>query len=585
MIDDEPGRDPVSMAEVRSTRRIDMRVLLLVLVGLTLAYQVVIPFAMIIWTSLKTARPGDPEFISTAVTGANYIRAFGDEPFWIATRNTLFFAASASLAALVPGIFLAWIIERSNAPFRAILRAVLIARIAIPGILITVIWILIASPNIGIINQLSRDWLGQRNIVNVYSFWGMVFVQAIEMVPLTYLLLAASLRNMDPRLEEAAIMSGASTMRLFLRISLPLSIPAVGAGLLLLFITTIETFEVPLLIGGRAGLPVFATEIFFNTSRTPVDWGIAATYSVALLAITVILLAGYFRTLRFSARFQTITGKDFKARQTDLGRWRAGLASVAGVLVFVITGVPLLMMLYASFLPFYRAPSLAAFSSMTIDNYTYIFANPKTINSLVNSTLVGLFSATVIVLFVSLVVYFVHRTRLPGRMLLDVVSFSPIAIPSVVLGATFMWFYLIVPMPIVGTLAIIVLAYFTKFMPFALRFISNSMLQIHPELEEAGAMSGASFLRSFATIVLPLVKPGLLAAWFWVMIQSFRELTVALMLARSENRTAAVLIFDLWDSGSLLKLSAFGVLIFVVLLLLCALSFAFTRQFGVDRAA
>ena len=182
-----------------------------------------------------------------------------------------------------------------------------------------------------------------------------------------------------------------------------------------------------------------------------------------------------------------------------------------------------------------------------------------------------------------MVAFFVYRTRLLGRELLDIVSFAPIAIPSVVLGATFLWFYLLVPFPVIGTLTIIILAYFTKFIPFALRFVSNSVMQLHPELEEAAAMSGASFLRCFFQVTLPLIKPGLLAAWFWVMIQSFRELTVALMLARSDNRTAAVLIFDLWDTGSFLKLSAFGVLMFIVLLTLSFVSYLLTRKFGIDR--
>jgi len=545
---------------------------------------VIIPFIMILWTSLKTARPGDPEFLSGAVTFSNYLRAFGEPFFWKASANTLLFSIASSFAAFIPGAFLAFLLDRTDIPGRGWLRAVLIGRVAIPGILITVSWILLASPNIGLINQLARDLFGVRNIVNIYSFWGMVFVQAVEMAPLTYLLLSASLQSMDPRLEEAATMCGASTWSMVRRVVLPLSLPAVCASMLLLFITTVETFEVPLLIGGRAGVPVYATEIFYNTSRTPIDWGISATYSMALLAITILLLFAYFKMLRFEGRFQTITGKDFKPRQISLGAWRPVFTGLAGFLVFMITGVPLVVMLYASFLSFYQVPSAAAFESMNLANYTELLQMEKTSTTLINSAIVGVASATVVVLFVSLVAYFVHRTRLPGRKLLDVVSFAPIAIPSVVLGAVFVWFYLLVPVPIIGTLTIIILAYFTKFMPFALRFVSNSVMQLHPELEEAGAMSGASFLRGFFQITLPLIKPGLMAAWFWVMIQSFRELTVALLLARSGNRTAAVLIFDLWDTGSFLKLSAFGVLMFLVLLVLSLMSYLLTRRFGVDRA-
>ena len=567
----------------RSKLRFDSRAILLVLIALILVYQVVVPFLMIIWTSLKTARPGDPEFVSASVTIANYVKAFGDAPFWTASRNTLMFAAASSIAAFIPGVFLAWVLDRTNIRGRHWLRAILIGRIAIPGILITVSWILLASPNIGLINQISRDLFGIRNIVNIYSFWGMVFVQAIEMVPLTYLLLSASFQSMDPRLEEAAKMCGASTWAMLRKVVLPLSLPAVVTSILLLFITTVETFEVPLLIGGRARTPVYATEIYYNTSRTPTDWGMAATYSVALLVMTVLFLAIYFRLLRSEGRYQTVSGKDFKPRQIDLGAWKPLFTTLASFLVVLITGVPLIVMLYASLLPFYQAPSVAAFESMSLTNYVDILNLEKTSVTLVNSAIVGIATASIVVLFASMVAFFVHRTTLPGRKLLDVVSFAPIAIPSVVLGTTFLWFYLLVPVPIIGTLTIIILAYFTKFIPFALRFVSNSVMQLHPELEEAAATSGASFLRCFVQITLPLIKPGLLAAWFWVMIQSFRELTVALMLARSDNRTASVLIFDLWDTGSFLKLSAFGVLMFFVLLMLSFVSYLLTRRLGIDH--
>ncbi len=177
---------------------------------------------------------------------------------------------------------------------------------------------------------------------------------------------------------------------------------------------------------------------------------------------------------------------------------------------------------------------------------------------MINSTILDPSVATAVVLVVALIGYFVQKTKMRGRRLLDILGFAPIAIPSVVLGATFFWFYLIVPLPIIGTLLIIGLAYLTKYMPVALRFVSASMMQIHPELDEAAEVAGVSWARNFFKVMLPLLKPGLLAAWFWVMVHAYRELTVALMLARSQNRTAAVVIFDLWEEGSFLLLGAFG---------------------------
>ena len=575
---------PPAISETSGRRfRFSWRAVALALLIAFLAYQVVIPFVMIIWTSLKTARPGEPDFLNLTFTLANYVRAFGSVSFWRTTSNSLSFALAATLLAFLMGAFIAWAVERTNTPLARFIGFMLIGRIIIPGILIVISWILIASPNIGLFNQLVLQLTGIRNLVNIYSFWGMVWVQALEMVPLIYLLLSAAFQAMDPRLEEASTMTGAGNWRTLRRISLPLALPAVGAALLLLFVTAIETFEVPLLMGTRAGVRVYTTEIFYDTSRTPIDWGLAATYSIALLAVAIVLLFFYFRLIREGERYQTITGKDYRPRRIDLGRWRYVTCAICLLLVFLTTGVPFLMMLYASLLPFYQAPSLAAFESMSFGNYWSLFHNTKTITPMINSTILGPAVATAVILIVALIAYFVHKTQIRGRKILDILGFAPIAIPSVVLGATFFWFYLLVPLPVIGTLLIIALAYLTKYMPVALRFVSASMMQIHSELDEAAQVAGVSWSRNFLKVMLPLLRPGLLAAWFWVMVHAYRELTIALMLARSQNRTAAVVIYDLWEEGSFLLLSAFGVLMFLLLMVLSAIAYLIGRRFGVQE--
>ncbi|MEE8515782.1 MAG: iron ABC transporter permease, partial [Alphaproteobacteria bacterium] len=436
--------------------------------------------------------------------------------------------------------------------------------------------------NIGILNHLMESLTGIEKAFNIYTFWGMVWVHSLEMVPLTYLLISAAFQSMDPRLEEASVMTGAGIIRTFRRISLPLALPAVAAVLLLLFITTVDTFDVPLLLGGRAEVPVYATEVFFNISRTPTDWGLASAYSMSLLILSVILLAVYFWLLRNSERYQTVTGKDFRPHRIDLGRWKYVTSAVSLLITFLITGVPFLMMLYASFLTYFEQPSLSAFQAMNLKNYEALLGEEGFIvEPLVNSTLLGIGTATAVMLVVSAIAYYVHKTRIAGRKGLDFLAFSSIAFPSVVLGTAFLWLYLIVPAPILGTLTIIGLAYLTKYMPIALRFVSNSMLQIHDELEEAAVVAGVPWWKNFFCIFLPLLRPGLMAGWFWVMVHAFRELTIALVLAQSENRTAAVLIYDLWEEGSFQQLSAFGVLMFLILIVLVAIAHAIGGRFGI----
>jgi iron(III) transport system permease protein len=378
-------------------------------------------------------------------------------------------------------------------------------------------------------------------------------------------------------------MTGAGTWRTFRRILMPLALPATGAALLLLFITAIETFDIPLLMGGRAGIRLYSTEIFFNTSRTPIDWGLSSTYAVALTAVSIVLLVVYFRLVRHGERYQTVTGKDFRPRRLDLGLWRFGTFGISALLVFLITGVPFLMMLYSSLLPTYRPPTAASLASMSLENYRVLLSDPFTIEPMVNSTLLGIGTATATVLLVAVISYYVHKTRIPGRKLLDFLAFASIAIPSVVLGAAFLWFYLLVPLPVIGTLTIIGLAYLTKYMPFALRFVSNSMVQIHGELEEAAEICGVPWWRNFLKIFLPLLKPGMLAAWFWVMVHAYRELTIAIMLARSQNRTAAVLVYDIWERGAFTRLSAFGVIMFSVLIVLVLIAHAISKRYGIKE--
>jgi iron(III) transport system permease protein len=239
-------------------------------------------------------------------------------------------------------------------------------------------------------------------------------------------------------------------------------------------------------------------------------------------------------------------------------------------------------MLYASLLPRFQVPTMEALQALTLANYSSLFADGSyAVTPLLNSTLLGIGTASVVMLLVAAVSYFVHKTRVRGRKLLDFLGFAPIALPSVVLGSAFLWLYLIVPLPVIGTLTIIGLAYLTRYLPYALRFVSSAIVQIHTELEEAAAVAGGTWWKNLYRIYLPLLRPGLMAGWFWVMVHAYRELTISLMLARSQNRTASVIIFDLWSSGSFPQLSAFGVLIFAMLIFLVSLSQSIGKRFGV----
>jgi iron(III) transport system permease protein len=558
----------------------------IVLIGLSviLLYQVLVPLVLIVWTSLKTIRPGEPGFLELSFTFSNYVRAYGIREFWESSLNTFYFALSSTLCAFLAGTFLAWTVERTNTPLARLIGMITLGRIIIPGVIITISWILTASPSIGVLNHIIASLTGVPRFFNIYSFGGMVWVQSLEMTPLAYLLMSAAMKSIDPRLEEASSIAGAGTWPTLRRVTLPLILPATAAAALLLFIQTVESFEVPLLLGGRARVAVYTTQVYFNTSRMPTDWGLSSTYSMVLLLLAMALLYVYFRLVRHGERYQTITGKDYRPRRIDLGRWKYLTCALSLLLVFLITGLPFLTMLYASLLRRFQPPTAEALQAMTFSNYANLLADDGyALQPLWNSTLLGVGSASVVMLLVAGISYFVHKTRLSGRKCLDFLGFAPIALPSVVLGSAFMWLYLLIPLPVIGTLSIIGLAYLTRYLPFALRFVSTSIVQIHSELEEAAAVAGGGWWRNFYYIYLPLLRPGLMAGWFWVMVHAYRELTISLMLARGGNRTASVIIFDLWSNGSFAQLSAFGVVMFTILIALVSIAQKVSAKFGIQE--
>jgi iron(III) transport system permease protein len=541
-------------------------------------WEVVVPLTMVVWTSFKTLRPGDPGFLDFIFTLENYRRAFASKEFAVTSINTLTFSLTTTFFAFIMAAFLAWVAIRSDTPGARIIGMLTFGRIFIPSVVTASAWVFIASPRLGILNHMIQPIFGRLEVVNVYSFPWMVFIQSLEMVPLAYLLLATGFRTMDPRLEEASTMTGAGTWRTLLKVTLPLNLPSVLAAVFLLLITSIETLEVPALIGFRARIFVYSLEMYSNTRRTPSDWGLASTYGMALMAISLVLLTTYLWLTRENERYQTITGRDFQPRRIELGRWGYFTCGVSILILLLMTGIPFLALIYTSLLENLQKPSLAAFQYMTLDNFRNMMReNSREMEGLWNSLRMSSGTAGVAVLLASAIAYFVHKTQLPGRRFLDFLAFAPIAIPSVLIGTALMWVYLLVPFDILDTLLIIGLGMLVKYLPFALRFLSAAILRVHGELEEAAQVSGASWPRNIWRIYLPLLRPGLLAAFIWVMVNSYRDVPIAGMLTGSENRTAAETVLSL-SGASWLRLSAFGVTMFGILIFIVGMIYWIGRR-------
>lgn len=547
-----------------------------------IAWLALVPLGFLLWESFLTPESarGAQQF-----TLENYIAAYTGAETLKLFFNSLQFAFGSSVLAFVIGTFFAWVNERTNTPFKALFFALSVIPLIIPGILFTVSWILLASPKIGIINTMLQGLFGTDIVfVNIYSMAGMIWVDGLHYSPMAFLLMTAAFRSMDPSLEESALMSGATVPQIVFRITLKLAWPAVLASLLILFVRSIESFEVPALLGLPVGIEVYTSAIYQAIHRYPSQVGLASAYAITLLVIASLGIYMQSRLAQQSGRFSTVTGKGFRPRAMDLGSWRYATAGLFIVYFFCVVALPFLVLLWSSLQKYYTAPSWEALNNLTLNAYRTVFDQPAIGTAIWNSIVLSIASATIIMLATSVVAWIVVRTRLPGRWLIDNLASLPLVFPGLVLGLAIMICYLTLPIGVYGTLWILLIAYVTRFMPYGMRYASTSMLQIHKELEESAAMSGASWFMTFRRIILPLLKPGLIAGWIYIVIVSVRELSSSILLYSPGSEVVPVMIWELWQNGQYVELSALGVMLIAFLFCFVMLAQFAGKKFGVAEA-
>jgi iron(III) transport system permease protein len=548
----------------------------LILVGCTLfvLYLAGIPLVMLLYGSIRSAPIGEP---GATYTIQNYVKAYFDKEFYLLLLNSVYYAIGTCTLTFLIGTFLAWVSERTNTPFKKLFVVMSLIPFIIPGILSTISWILLLSPKIGLINIVVKELLRLESApFNVYSMWGMIFAEAIHLYPLVFLLMSAAFRNMDTSLEEAALTAGSSTFQTFFKVTLPLMRPAMVSVLLINFIRGIEAFEVPALIGVPAKISVFTTKIFLAIHQFPSDFGLAGAYAVTLLAISTIGVLIYGRITRKEDRYATVTGKGYRPRVIDLGNWKYLTLGISFLIFFLAVILPVFVLLWSSFIPYYGVPSRELMEKMTFANYQYILNYPLALTAFKNSFYLSVGSATLVMLLTSVIAWITVKTKLPGREFLDTVTFIPIAMPGIVLGVSLIWVYLTLPIPIYGTIWVLLLAYITKFMPYGIRAASASMIQINKELEEASLTAGGTWFQTFRKVVLPLLMPGFTAGWIYISIIALRELSTSILLYSYNSTVLSIMAFDLWEGGQYTYVCALGVL---MVLLLVAMAFT-ARKLG-----
>ena len=426
----------------------------------------------------------------------------------------------------------------------------------------------------------SNPLFGLKNApFNIYSMAGMIWSLSSHYFPLAYLALGPALRALDVRMEEAGLVSGGRYWQVVPKITVPLLRPAILSGLLLLFIMGLSSYEVPRVIGLPARIEVFTTRIQNAAIETPPEFGVASALSLLLLAVCLVAVYFYRRATRNAEAFATITGKGYMPTRIELGRWRWPV-SIAILVMFLITlGLPLFTLAWQSFFSNLSQPFMNSPPKATLANYAYILRYPIFLDAVRTSVVVSAMAATVVVVLTMVMAWVARRSASRFAWLLDALASAPIAIPSVIVGASILFTYLVIPIGVYGTIWILLIAYVTLSLPYGMRFASSGITQIHRELEEVAEVSGARTGQMLRRVLLPLLLPFLLAAWIYVFVLSVRELGASIFLVGPGVNVLATISLTMWEEGgSYGAVAALGIIqILPLLVIVAGLRFLETR--------
>jgi len=529
--------------------------------GLFLLVLIGVPVVMVILMSLRTGFPGE----DVPLTLENFVEVYFDPGTYEILLNTLIFSVSTIAVALAFTVPLVWILMRTDIPLKKTIYVLLTIGILIPVFLRTIAWIILLSPRIGLLNR----WLQQLFDLtsppfNLYSITGMAFIQGVSFVPGAFFMLAAAYRAMDPSLEEAAYTSGAGKLRTFLKINIPITLPAIAAVMVYLFMTAIAVFEVPAIIGMPSRILVLSSLIYSATSPATgiPNYGIAGAYGAIMLVLGLTLAFLYVRLVKQGKKYTVITGRGYRPRELALGGWKWAAIGFVFFYLSIEVFIPFAVLVWASVLPYLQLPSATAWSSMTLKHYyeipLHVGARPFI------NTAILMFAVPTLTMIVSILVsWVVIRTQVSFRGTMDTLAFVPHAVPGILMAVGLAYLGLAYRdiFPLYGTVIIIILAHTINWIAYGTRTTNSVMIQVHRELEEAGRVSGASAPKVLWKIVLPLIAAGVLNSWIWIGMLSYREVTMALTLYTRHNVVVSTVIWQFWGSGWIPQVSALGVIL------------------------
>jgi iron(III) transport system permease protein len=506
------------------------------------SFLVLLPLVFLVEESLNV---GDPMSFPPREFGiGNYLAIFEEDLDVL--FNTVIIAVMATVMAILIGFTLAWILTRTNVPGRAVLERLMELPYYMTPLVGALAWAVIAGPKSGFLNQLWRQLGGGGDLVDVYGHFGIAWIMALFEGTVAFVMISASMKSMDPALEESARVMGASKLRTTLTVTLPLVMPGVLGAALFVFAEMLGSFAAALVIGIPARIYVITTAIWDSTLSFPPDYGRASAMGLALFVVMFGMLT-FYRWMVSRGSFATITGKAFRPRAMDMGGWAWVLFGICCLYVFLAVVLPVAALLITSLQRF--ATVILSQAEFTLANYRTALSLGPVRTALVNSLMLGFGVASVGVLIMALLVWIIYRSQLTGRGAVEYLVMFPQAVPRLVFGLALLWAWLNIPIPIYGTLWLLALAYFTVMLPLGVRTLAGVVLQIDKSLEECARVCGAGWVYQMRTVTLPLLKPGVLAAWLLIFMACVRELGASVFLMGPNAKVIAPSIVSAFASS------------------------------------
>jgi iron(III) transport system permease protein len=553
---------------IDAVRRTDAGMLMLLAVVGVVSIAIVAILGAVLWLSVRVGDPGDPEAIYSL---ANFAGVFADPFTYRVLGNTVGFSLVTLAVAFLFGIPAAWFAERTDLPAKPVLYTLMSVGLLVPGFAAAMGWLFLLHPRIGLINTWAMATFGLSDApLNIATITGMGWIQGLNLAPVAFVMTAAVFRAMDSALEEAAEISGASRRATVWHITLKLAWPGILAAGIYTFTIGFAAFDVPAIVGWSNRIFTFSTYLLLETNPAEglPQYGRAAALSTVVIAVGCLLSWWYARLQSAGHRYQVITGKGYRPRLAPLrGRAVAAWAFIGGY--FLLSKIlPLLVLVWASLLPFFQLPSAAALKTMSLANFNAIPWD-LTLAGLKNTTILMVLTPTVTLAAALAFSWVVLRSKLRGRALFDLIAFLPHTVPNVVFGVGALLIALFVVsdwIPLYGTIWILLAVFVITRLSYATRMTNSTLLQIHRDLEESAMVAGARTPAVLRRVVLPLLRPTLIYAWLWIALLTYRELTLAVLLSTRGNITLPVVVWSVWQGGAFGKGAALTLVTLALLL-------------------